>query len=81
MANKTISRSNKAKSTLGPLDYKQHVQKFPTLGLYSFFTRPPKGFDFSGVRREKRLRGKRERVGGEHGNALLSCFKTVIYEN
>ena len=39
-------------------DYIQRVQKFLPLGLYGFFTRLQKGFDFSGVRREGRPGGK-----------------------
>ena len=49
--------------------------------FYGFFIRLKNGPDFSEVLWERRPVEKRGRGGREHGNATLSYFKSVIYEN
>ena len=59
----------------------QRVKIFSPLGLIRLLTHLKKGFDFSGVRRKRRAWGMRGRGGREHGKAILSCIKSMLYES
>ena len=55
--------------------------KFPPPSLYGFLIHLQKGPNFFWSPSRMKTREKRGRGGKEHCEAILSCFKTVIYEN